>query len=427
MELGGPSAMRWQTVVACLAAASVVGCASAEMDIAADFATTSTVPTTSTIVTTTTTTVPPTTTTTAPPAVTEQTVDPPQGLFEGARQSEWENLDLTDLNAMSAFFTEDAMWDGMPIDSAPYMSVMAYFLAMGWIESAEDCVHRSAGFAECSASFTTDLHRPAGLEFLVTRQVWLDDERLISAVTTSFLLSGLDEFESAFHDWLLVEYPDIAASPYQRGDSERTPEAILNAVEVVDEFIAASDEYPIGGPVSVPEPVLSAIVRGVEVFNAEERQVALVDWALGRFDEAGLPEPPVTAVRFPPTMACASGDFNGLVIHDGSEGQVELCADQSLFMLDEGLPITTRRTILHELGHLWVLGHTDQATRDAFMDERGVPGWSGGPWEDNGSEHAAEIIMWGLMDDEVLPRVPPNTPDALADDYTVLTGEVPPG
>ena len=56
--------------------------------------------------------------------------------------------------------------------------------------------------------------------------------------------------------------------------------------------------------------------------------------------------------------------------------------------------------MLHELAHAWddTSGAVDRA---GFMKLRGVSVWFGGldvPFADQGSEHLAIIIAWGLMD-----------------------------
>jgi hypothetical protein len=45
----------------------------------------------------------------------------------------------------------------------------------------------------------------------------------------------------------------------------------------------------------------------------------------------------------------------------------------------------------------------DEHARNEFLDLRGLEVWQNGkaPWADQGQEHAAEIIAWGLMDEEI--------------------------
>ena len=57
---------------------------------------------------------------------------------------------------------------------------------------------------------------------------------------------------------------------------------------------------------------------------------------------------------------------SGMAYHGDESGHIDLCAPETLFVGD-GLPLATRRTVLHELGHLWTVGHTDDS------DTPGVP------------------------------------------------------
>lgn len=356
-----------------------------------------------------------------------ETVDAGHSLFEEGRQDAWEaawdSLSILDPGVWSQFFADGATYDGLVVGSDVFIRDKQYWGAIGWTEWGEDCAYSSLDYAECYAAFTSSLHGPAGLEFRLRRQVWFDSSGLITAISHDFALSGIDAFDEAFDDWLTEHHPDIAASAYRWWDPEADAEAGRRAVAVVGDFIASSDAYPIEEP-EIPEPRLTGSVGSVDVYNAAPEQIALVEWALDAFDGAGLAAPPVSAVVFPPTQACALG-FSGMASHDAKRGSIDVCASLDEF-IDGEPPLTGRRSILHELGHLWTVGHTDDSTRAAFMEVRGVPSWSAPVWEDSGSEHAAEIIMWALIDAAIEPRLPNRTPAELSKAYTTLTGNASP-
>ena len=46
-------------------------------------------------------------------------------------------------------------------------------------------------------------------------------------------------------------------------------------------------------------------------------------------------------------------------------------------------------------------------------------------WEERGSEHAAEVMVWGLIDRQFSARIPHNSCAELLDGYTTLTGQQP--
>lgn len=84
------------------------------------------------------------------------------------------------------------------------------------------------------------------------------------------------------------------------------------------------------------------------------------------------------------------------------------------------------RTLLHELAHVWIGQNSSQ--EDAFTAAMGLPTWSNRdyPWHERASEHAAEILMWGLQDGayDIDARLRGPECGELADAYEMLTGIV---
>jgi hypothetical protein len=105
-----------------------------------------------------------------------------------------------------------------------------------------------------------------------------------------------------------------------------------------------------------------------------------ISWAVDRFVAAGLQLPNLD-VRFP--VFC---DGKGAIYHVG-ESSIDFCR-------------VNRKNVLHEFAHAWddTSGAVD---REGFMKLRGVSVWFGGldvPASEQGSEHLAIIVAWGLMD-----------------------------
>jgi hypothetical protein len=103
---------------------------------------------------------------------------------------------------------------------------------------------------------------------------------------------------------------------------------------------------------------------------------------------------------------------------------VAICTGQ------EGLTLTNRVAILHELGHAWLSRSVSQRLQTAFLELRGLETWNDRdqPWHQRGAEHAADIIAWALMDRDVwMYRIRPNDPSSLLAGYQLLTGRQPLG
>jgi ketosteroid isomerase-like protein len=169
--------------------------------------------------------------------------------------------------------------------------------------------------------------------------------------------------------------------------------------------------------------------RVVPTFNAEPEHLALVGWAMARYLDAGLVEPPVMELVFPPSDQCerASGftvhEPDGIAVHVCLTAS-EVCADTDCASFD----LAARRTVLHELSHVWETVALDPPTRAAFLELRGLDHWFDDPlWGYRGTEQTAEIMAWGLLDQ---PTRPVKLPDQrscteLLDAYRLLTGTEP--
>ncbi len=88
----------------------------------------------------------------------------------------------------------------------------------------------------------------------------------------------------------------------------------------------------------------------------------------------------------------------------------------------------SEHTILHEIGHAWAANNLTDSQREAFVDSQGLGAWSNKetPWNERGSEHAAEIVAWGLGEGHGRPRwIPNNDLDSLTEAFQQLTGTEP--
>lgn len=148
-------------------------------------------------------------------------------------------------------------------------------------------------------------------------------------------------------------------------------------------------------------------------------QVALFDWAVELFDEAGLELPPIDVVGHRTDAHCLGRSAaHGF---DAGRSRIDLC-------IGDAGP-RAEFLILHELAHAWDRHSLTPARRDAFLALRGLQEWRNDDpdrWHERGAEHAAEIMVWGLIDRPVrIVRLDANSCADLLAGYRVLTGTEP--
>jgi hypothetical protein len=78
------------------------------------------------------------------------------------------------------------------------------------------------------------------------------------------------------------------------------------------------------------------------------------------------------------------------------------------------------------LAHAWADHSLAGRTRDEFMTIADADEWIGGEWRLSGSEHAANVIAWGLVDERInQTRTRPYDYASMLDAFNVLTGSEP--
>ncbi len=165
----------------------------------------------------------------------------------------------------------------------------------------------------------------------------------------------------------------------------------------------------------------------VTVRNGTPLLETLVDWGFERFSLAGLPEPRIDSVVFEPSRSCR--ERSGRVLDDGTTRDLFVCIYETEVCdgADEcAVPTTSARlTILHELGHAWMIDQVTPETEARLLELARREVWNDldVPWIDRGVEYAAEVLAWGLID-ERLTMVRLGAPPCreLASAYSLLTG-----
>ena len=196
--------------------------------------------------------------------------------------------------------------------------------------------------------------------------------------------------------------------------------------------------FPFGEPVVTS---LDTAGGAVEVRNGSPATDTLVTWAFDRFAAADLPAPAVSTISFDPyaercQSAAGYADWTGgqtsiLICLDGT-GIGPLRHDPDAITDGDAADLTPvpRRghLMLHELSHSWLVDHTDQATRQAYLDHVGLDNWNDTrqPWGRRGVEWAAETLAWGLKGTGTSPVNLASPPcQSLTDGFHILTGAEP--
>lgn len=149
----------------------------------------------------------------------------------------------------------------------------------------------------------------------------------------------------------------------------------------------------------------------------DDADVALARWAFDRFDQAEL-ELPALSLSFHDERAACEGHVG--YYRSGAPASIDICG----FNWDRFL-VTPKKTILHELAHAWAHQTLDTETRNRFLDLRGLDTWQDKSvsWEKQGIEHAAEVIAWGLMDEDLfLTSIGETDAVLLGEAFVLLTG-----
>ncbi len=85
--------------------------------------------------------------------------------------------------------------------------------------------------------------------------------------------------------------------------------------------------------------------------------------------------------------------------------------------------------VIHEIAHAWARHSLTDERRDAFQAVRGWEHWhdyEAAEWYENGTEQAAEIMVWGLLDQPIkIMRINDAGCDQLDAGYRALTGAAP--
>lgn len=167
----------------------------------------------------------------------------------------------------------------------------------------------------------------------------------------------------------------------------------------------------------VVETQSSAAADEAPAFTAEEAEVVA---SLQRLYEVWGLEFPDASIRFhaDSTVECKG---QGGLYREWATGPatVDVCYPGDDPKIGD---IMRANVLLHELGHAYIESQADEATKASFLDALGLESWTGGEWDEQGAEYAADILVWGMMTGRHRLMVPDLDCETKSAGFTILTG-----
>lgn len=174
-------------------------------------------------------------------------------------------------------------------------------------------------------------------------------------------------------------------------------------------------------PGSVDLTTTSSVPVGIAIEDASPAWTRRVEWGLARFQDAGLPLPPiVVSVHEDDDKGPCNG--NSGLFRPADPAEVHLCVTSAV---DSAV---AKRTTLHELAHAWAETKLTATEQASFVALRGLEKWADqeASRHDWGAEHAAEVVSWGLMDEAIpIIRIDDAAPAQLLVAFDELVGRAP--
>ena len=156
------------------------------------------------------------------------------------------------------------------------------------------------------------------------------------------------------------------------------------------------------------------IGSGVLVVSEDPAQQELAQWAVARFERAGL-DAPTVQIRFHADRAGCGGHLGY-----ARDGRIDVCT----VLVNE----MARRNLLHEMSHIWIdqnVSGQEARTVPRLPRPVRVERIDRPDWDERGYEQAAETMAWALGDRILSAQIPDNEPAQLAAAFELLTGGLP--
>ena len=157
----------------------------------------------------------------------------------------------------------------------------------------------------------------------------------------------------------------------------------------------------------------------ITIHSASVPWTRRIEWGLDRFRIAGFELPPMSISVHDNDAPC---EGNSGLYRTNEPGEVHLCSTSPA----DSTP--AKLIILHELAHAWAETQLSKDQKEAFLQLRALDTWVDRrvPPHEWGAEHAAEVVSWGLMDENVpIIRIYNAEPAELMVAFESLTGREP--
>lgn len=164
---------------------------------------------------------------------------------------------------------------------------------------------------------------------------------------------------------------------------------------------AAAGGGLVGTTTEASPPASDAAIAPLgEVTELTMAQTELVAASFERFADAGLTPPTHVVASFHSSVDACNGNLGLSTVEDGV-ARVRVCWGHE----NPGVELRLQeQALVHELAHAWAKRNIDDARRNAFVEFTGAASWDLAidGWNDRGTERAADLITWALLDPAVL-------------------------
>lgn len=188
------------------------------------------------------------------------------------------------------------------------------------------------------------------------------------------------------------------------------------------------------------EPVIFGD-RTIAVYNGTPALNEALSWGLERYAMAGLEVPPIGSATFT-VQSKMCDDIRARYLPTARGVELELCMDERTACWEnppEADPEVCEghcpahvpgvlAIVLHEIAHAWLDANLATIDTEGFLEHAGLEAWRDRDlaWDENGVEHAADTIAWGLMDRDIeMLRLGQPTAEELTRGFRLLTGTDP--